>query len=72
MYELWYWCWQKNEWRPVGGTEYTDWVSAAREAETMAIRSGRAILVRDAYTGEVLHQTGSVGYQPDTLPAVWA
>jgi hypothetical protein len=71
LYELYYWCWQKNEWRPLGGMEFTDFTAAARAAEDTTLRTHRAVLVRDAYSGEVVHQTATAGYQPapTTAPA---
>ena len=71
MYELWYWCWQKSEWRRVEGPDYADLNMALRVAEGATVDARRAIQVRDLYSGEVLHQTQSIGQQAQLHPAYW-
>lgn len=72
MFELWYWCHQRSEWRRVEGPDYGDIGTAVGIAERATMDARRAIQVRDLYTGEVLHQTQRVENGPLSLhPAYW-
>lgn len=60
MFELWYWCIQRGgEWRPLGGEDYSSLQQAATQAQAMSNRSGRAMQVRDLFTGEVMYQSAT-------------
>lgn len=70
MFEVWYWCWQRGEWRRLEGPDYDDLFTALRAARSVVQATGRSAQVRDLYTGEVLHQLPGQ-YAPAVYAQSW-